>query len=446
MNSRDESRLKQKQCHDRARDISSHAPWKCEAPLPGVELRWIPETPDAGEYLLRYDENGGGRSPDVHSQVWLGVKDSLMSIAREVTVSWFGANSALLNRCTGGAEVLIIIGPCLRFITGEWTEEAFVMPHFNDQTRRFQFLICVGLPQPLRTSAQEKRWLRSSLTHELEHVYQFICLNDTLLERSWRPMAEKCAVFAEVKRYSKQAAVLEYGADFLRCAPLGMTGRGGDRSLSPLPYWTFPFMEHLASVCPNIHREIWEQPGMRALPDQSDSRNPVLERGPWLVLDALLQTKNRTLRNEWIEFCKTLIKPVPDTSASLMTKRFGSRLPTLRLDLNTVQAGSVSNWEWRTWPLSVHWIHVANPHGAEFNFSWVSCDFAGADIVVLAQPDDGEWRQVEINPLRLGTAKVWNILLIDATVLDMTDLMRFGITIPNLVVQIARDNVGAAKS
>lgn len=436
---------RQKRCHERVRHVTSSLPWRSKPVSKNIEMRLVPEKPDAGEYLISFRPPSKWNSypkllPEFHSQVWIGVREELVVAAKDVLSNWGAAHLGLLSETNGVKfELLVVIGPVMKFVTGE-TSEAFTMPHFNDERDCFEFLVCIELPQPLRSVEQEKDWLCSALTHELEHVWQFIALNDTLMEPHWLSLAEMSAVFAEVGAAKNTASYLDYGPDFLRCAPLGITGVGNISRLSPSPYWTFPFMEHLESTCQGIHREIWCRPGMRSGPSISDTNTAALTKGPWKALDAILNDNQTTLKNEWLNFCKTLIIPVPGSTAEAIARRFPPRLPSLRIELRVVPGEGNLEWECKTWPLSVHWIQVSVEAGSHWTLTWEASGFSNsADLVVLIKPYGMPWQELRGQTLEFKEGSTnWDVLLVDATVLDMSNLLGhelyLGTSDPNLRV------------
>lgn len=421
---------KQRRCHERARLVTSCPPWQSEQLSQCVEIRWIPENPPPGEHLMRFPATPSGEEfkgafVEPRFQVWLGVSEQIVAEIRKLTRNWFISNEAeLIGGGRSMGEVMVVVGPSLWFVTGTQIDGAFTMPHFDVNRRRLQFLVCLALPQPIRNPVQELHWARSALLHELEHVWQFVSLNDTLLEPHWAPFAEMCAVYAETIACPESPSYLDYGEDFLRCLPFGITGVCSS-SWRPQPYWTFPFMEHLSQACPSFHREIWRQPGMRSqgIAQSQGTGNTALKKGPWIAIDALLMNHGATLKEQWVAFCKTLNDPAPGSAAAKIAARFTPRLPTLRVDLRFKTAHSASTWFWHTLPLSAHWVQIAYEKDL-WAFSWKFHEANSGNITVVARRQGEEWFEVTSSPLVFnGRPSMWDILIVDTTILDMSQLM-----------------------
>ncbi len=418
---------------------TSSPPWQRELLFPGVEFRWIPEQPPAGEYLmkLRSAHRAGPRTSvldDQASVLWVGLPKEDEDKLRSAICRWCQGHLQPLLSATGReAEITIILGPDLANITGETEQiEAFMHPRQLGPAR-FHFLMGLNFPQLERTKDQEAGWLRTALVHELEHVWQILTLGNTLLAKAWRALAEMCAVYAEYKLCPEENTFLEFGSDFVRRLPCGLVNahlEEGPAIRRVDPYWTFPFIEHLEDFAPGIYRDIWT----------SIRSSNVLVHGPWVALDEFLKKRGSCLPAQWIEFCCCLFAPRPGSSINSIHDRFPARLPTLRIDLTDSLPTQDLAWKWRLWPLSAHWIQVKALGGrGPRSLTWqcVGAAWDGdPDLHVWIRRPNGVW-QSATSPVRLDPADgSCDILLIDSAVPDLFSI--FSSERPNLFAPGAR--------
>jgi hypothetical protein len=398
-------------------------PWRKEVVYPGVELRWIPEAPLAGEYLMKLQPASvvNPRTCLLDNQasvLWVGLPDECELQLRDDIRQWCEEHlRPLLSPNGRRVEVTIVLGPDLANVTGGLENmEAFTLPRRTSPEPCFHFLIGLNYPQANRTEEQESGWLRTALVHELEHVWQLLTLDNTGFAEPWLALAEMCAVYAERKHCQDEKTYLDFGSDFLRRLPCGLLNahpEDGSAVRRVEPYWTFPFIEHLEQCAPGIYRAIWSY---------TVEHPEVLAHGPWFALDQYLKDRGSSLSEEWIGFCRSLFEPPFGSSIESIHSRFPTRLPTLRIDLSDSLPATVFSWQWRLWPLSVHWIHVRCAGGEPRILTW-ECPSSlleeNLNFHTSVRSGGGAWH-IATGAIRLDPAQSsWDILLIDCVVPDL---------------------------
>ncbi|MCX6854683.1 MAG: hypothetical protein NTV80_07230, partial [Verrucomicrobia bacterium] len=253
------------------------------------------------------------------------------------------------------------------------------------KNKKLDFLIALTYPQPFRSEEEKQDWLKAALTHELEHVWQLLAIGDTLVEPPWLGIIEMCAVYAEHIAHSSLRCYQEWAFDFLCNLSMGLVNSGIVPD-SPAPYWAFPFIHHLETTLPGIHRDLWTDPDMKT------SRH--VSQGPWMALDALLRAKSTSLKQEWNAFCQSVVVPSPESLPYILQERMPERHPTFTLELQDPVCAPKGDWPFPA--LSAHWIKVLSDPGKDWRLSWeFIAQRDNSELCVSISEDGRTWTSLD---------------------------------------------------
>ena len=304
------------------------------------------------EFLLI--QNVGGNYGGAN-RVWLGLDKWVIDFVGQCCEEFVGKLDSELSNVLGRIIVIVCDSPLNLTDLGDG--DACACPFSEDGGGSMSFLVIVPFPFPQRRVEDERSHLRAILSHELEHVWQFLTVRETDFGAPWREFAEMCAVIAEIRDQPGSVSHHEYGTHFLRCLAEGLFADGIDGD--PV-YWFYPFLSQLDDRMrrdcgiPDGCRGVW-----RFWEGIGDGDYPT---SPWCIIDERLRDVNSNLGNEWQDFCiKVAFRVECNRLVQELDSRFSPRLPTANIDFEHDLRGGVLTLKSR--PLSAHWIRLKGAKG-----------------------------------------------------------------------------------
>lgn len=270
-----------------------------------------------------------------------------------------------------------------------------IFPNVLPKKEEIEFLMVLPLPSTCRTSSGELAWLNCTLTHELEHVWQFLAGGDTRLEPPWKALAEMCAVYAELEAHPEQESYVEYGYEFLTRLPEGLlTGSSTDERARP--YWWFLFIEHLESICPGISRDVWRSGWV--------SQEELAQRGPWAWIDERLCAASTCLSAEWAQFACHAADLSRSFAMQSIRNRHSRMLPSLHIDLERLQESDLGVFSEQSGRynvtldarvLSAHYVRFEPDRHHPWKIEWeLSGAMPDAEMRVYAKVAGAGWNEL----------------------------------------------------